>query len=266
MTDPWSLTRIVEVFKALVPLDEAYKDFAQKPLRETSEILVDLVKTFRLRLISLRCSAELFDKLAGHIKRARDQVPEDRLVGAPGEISGPLLGRLTYAPDSSLLARMFENLLARAMDRERVAEAHPAFVNIIEQLSRDEALILKEHRERSFEFEQRRPLIDWNRQQPKGPWKIHSNEFSTSELWYPDHFSMYVSHLESLGLMVTRGLHDMKVSESLYTLHVESVYVSGMGSADRHYQKRRGSTKLLPFGELFVNACVPESLEEERDE
>ncbi|WP_211960885.1 Abi-alpha family protein [Cupriavidus plantarum] len=36
------------------------------------------------------------------------------------------------------------NLLSRGMDRERVGEAHPAFIQIVGQLAPDEAVLIEQ--------------------------------------------------------------------------------------------------------------------------
>ena len=44
--------------------------------------------------------------------------------------------------DDNPLTELYLNLLARAIDKERCDEAHPAFVTIIEQMSPDEAMVM----------------------------------------------------------------------------------------------------------------------------
>ena len=49
---------------------------------------------------------------------------------------------LRFMEDENPLTELYLNLLARAIDKERCNEAHPAFIKIIEQMSPDEAMVL----------------------------------------------------------------------------------------------------------------------------
>ncbi len=51
---------------------------------------------------------------------------------------------IKYMEDNTILYEIFKELLARSIDSERIAEAHPSFIHIIAQLSHDEAIILLE--------------------------------------------------------------------------------------------------------------------------
>ena len=65
-------------------------------------------------------------------------------MNSPAMISGPIIDRLKYAEEDNPLTELFLHLLARSIDTDRINEAHPAFIHIIDQLSPDEALILFE--------------------------------------------------------------------------------------------------------------------------
>jgi hypothetical protein len=61
------------------------------------------------------------------------------LVEPPLTVAGPALEALRFAGPVPALREMYINLLATSMDSETVHKAHPAFVEIIKQLSPDEA-------------------------------------------------------------------------------------------------------------------------------
>ena len=58
-------------------------------------------------------------------------------------IGGPAIEALRYFTHEPLLSNLFVNLLATAMNRVSASIAHPAFVDIIRQLSVDEARLLE---------------------------------------------------------------------------------------------------------------------------
>ena len=57
-------------------------------------------------------------------------------------IAGPLLEHMRFAGNHPQLQEMFTNLLAAAMQRGRSDDTHPAFVEVLRQLSGSDALIL----------------------------------------------------------------------------------------------------------------------------
>lgn len=69
-------------------------------------------------------------------------IPEDDICEPPLMIAGPTLEALKYTYDEQELREMFINLLASSMNRSRVQVAHPAFVEIIRQLSSLDAKFL----------------------------------------------------------------------------------------------------------------------------
>ena len=77
-------------------------------------------------------------KIAEKLRR----IPEERVVAPPDYIAGPTIEALRFTADQAELHEMFANLLATSMDSETASSAHPAFVEIIKQLSPDEAKML----------------------------------------------------------------------------------------------------------------------------
>ncbi|MCK4488584.1 MAG: DUF4393 domain-containing protein, partial [Desulfobacterales bacterium] len=71
------------------------------------------------------------------------KIPKEKIVTPKAIIVGPLLESLKYAGSETHLREMYINLLATSMDKEKIQNSHPAFVEIIKQLCPDEAVLLK---------------------------------------------------------------------------------------------------------------------------
>ncbi|CAB3802708.1 hypothetical protein LMG28614_05678 [Paraburkholderia ultramafica] len=140
MVDPTDLMKAVpeDVVK------EIYSDAVSDTLKEAGKIGVDVVKTLRLVLLPIQYTAMLQNRLARHLKRAIDRVPSDDRIAPVQSITLEIADRVRNQEDDSLVAEMYVSLLARAMDRKRVWEAHPAFVQLIGQLAPDEALLIEQ--------------------------------------------------------------------------------------------------------------------------
>jgi hypothetical protein len=127
-----------EVVKAV------YDDTASPAMKELGKIGLDLVKSVRWVLFPLQFGAARQDRLAQHLERSIKSVPEERRVAPVESLALPIAEELTFHDEASVVGHMFERLLARAMDRDRVGEAHPAFVRIVSQLAPDEAVLIQQ--------------------------------------------------------------------------------------------------------------------------
>jgi len=70
-------------------------------------------------------------------------VPDENLQTPKASIAGPVFEGLGYSLDEPALKEMYLELLARASDDRQAATAHPSFVQIIRDLTSDEALYLR---------------------------------------------------------------------------------------------------------------------------
>jgi hypothetical protein len=141
---------------------------------------------------------------------------------------------------------MFVNLLARAIDKERVHEAHPAFVRIIAQLSPDEATILYHLKKRTFLFRQH---ATYNSESNTFSSRtVLENEFPIGELAFPQNFGMYMDHLHSLDLA---GIWQQGNQEAI--MEGNSKVQTGVNITS--------VITLTSFGNLLAKACVPDEFE-----
>ncbi len=122
--------------------EKIYNDGLSGAVSETGEALTDIAKTVRLFTAPFQIAAAYQDRLRLWIARVVRNVPEERRIKAPARIAGPVFEELRYLDDKDVIAEMYLNLLSKAIDKERINDAHPAFVKIIGHLCPDEALIL----------------------------------------------------------------------------------------------------------------------------
>lgn len=258
MTDP------LEILKAMPEVTKSiYSDAASKTLQEIGKIGVDAAKTFRLALFPLQFSAALQDRLAAYIDSAIRTVPEERRIAPQQSLALTICERLKFCADSEEVSRLYVELLARAMDKERVGEAHPAFVNIISQLAPDEILVVRQLGEarpvgnegvfKTYFREMNgtrnaltrkaiEEVLEASNLQSNIKNLVASISVNTEELAQPYLYSTFLEHLTSLGLVsytndpknhgVLKGvMHGSKLAQML-------------------------CIKLSEFGDLFFRACV----------
>ncbi|WP_018692540.1 DUF4393 domain-containing protein [Algicola sagamiensis] len=154
------------------------------------------------------------DRLANYIKKSLNSVPEENRISPPESLILPIAEQLKYQEEGNPLTALYLNLLSRAMDKERIGEAHPAFINIIKQLSPDEVLILKQiaTHSRFYFFRFREGVIhdidtvskyleDINLCKDVKD-KVINLTFQSGSIAQPEHFSTFIEHMVSLGLII----------------------------------------------------------------
>lgn len=230
------------VISALVDSEVArrlYEDGISPTVSEVGKLGTDVVKTVRLFTAPLQLLATFQDRLAASLERVRAKVPAEKQQDAPPQIAGPAIERMKYLPEDDVVAQMFEELLACSIHADRVVEAHPSFVHIVSQLSRDEAVILRELSTRDFEVVD---VLDLDKRKNRSVnRRVESNTLPEDLLFRPESIELYYSHLESLSL-VQWPVVDQKPIHS----NGEQVGI-----------RRQSRMHLTEFGRLFAKACIP---------
>ncbi|MDO6739395.1 Abi-alpha family protein [Wenyingzhuangia sp. 2_MG-2023] len=243
----------IEKFANILGADtikKIYEDGLSESVQETGKTSTDFIKAARLFTAPIQYLGAYQDRLTKHLNKVREGVPEERQIEAPTSLSGPIMDRLKYLEDENYLTDLYLSLLQRAIDKERINEAHPAFFHIIEQLSPDEAFLLHNISQNPIEYEYTMDLIE------KEDGKIrfeNSNVIKDTSpkenIVFSEHFDMYISHLESLNLLKWIVSSEEPIFEN---------------SEDSNKGKQTGihrktSIYLTKFGDLFAKACIPEN-------
>ena len=222
-------------------MEKIYDDGLSSSTKETGKALTDIVKTFRLFTLPFQYAATLQDRLDKYFHKVRNDVPNERQIDSPPMIAGPIIERLRYLEENNHLTELFLNLLARSIDKERINEAHPAFIHIIDQLSPDEAIILFELKSKdikvvdTMDYDDEKNIF-FNRQ-------IIDGGFPVEKLTFPANFNIYYNHLESLSLISW----PMEKQDPI----IENNVQTGL--------TRYSYLTTTEFGKLFVKACIPEN-------
>lgn len=238
----------VEISK-LLPVKDIYEDAAQPAARQAGAISGDLMKVLHLALAPVQLAAALQDRFRAFIDQSVRKVPEERRIQPAPQIAGPVLEGIRYEPAGTEIDEMFSNLLANAMDVENHGRSHPAYPNIIKQLSRDEAVILSTlcgneyNRIEEYDFDED---IDYFGQ-PSGiivDRRVTKDDFPIDKLFLSDRFDFYIGHLNTLGLA---GLYG-EASEPIYQV-IDEINRRQIGS------RQQLALRLTALGKEFVAAC-----------
>ncbi len=77
------------------------------------------------------------------IAKATEKIPVEALIEPKASVAGPALQALAFSHDEPDLKDLYIRLLATSMDSRCASKAHPAFVEILRQLTAKEAKLLQ---------------------------------------------------------------------------------------------------------------------------
>lgn len=264
MTEKGDIRDTAEVIKGIVEAVPVYQDIVQPAAREIGEALKTVVKVIHIALAPLRALVwgfeQISDYLEAQVSKRLNSIPMDRIQTPPPQIAGPAIEALRFTAQEPDLREMYANLLATAMDNATVKKTHPAFVEVIKQLSSEDARLFK-----WIASERYRP-------QPLLNLIIYGvkNEFDGGSLTLTRNISLLskdrdhkqvataIDNFVRLGLVTFNGplFHD-PVYAKLKELDVVRQHLQ-REIPDFKPKLAYESLKVTDFGQMFVDACVIE--------
>lgn len=271
MTDKTSSESIGGVegtIKAVTGLVEAvpvYDDAIRPVARETGKALQTVGRAVNAALLPIKGLVWGIEKIEEFVNtkvsKKLEKIPVENICTPDPAVAGPALESLRYTGHKESLSELYANLLASAMDLNTAKNAHPGFVEIIRNMSSDEAKIL------GFILKNEvAPVVDIKRVllKEKGEIKMHeliSTIGFDAGCEHKELTSSYLINLERLGLIeIPRGsyltsssvydriLNDPPVKEILAKLNEGGEEFKG--DFNKYY------VKATIFGRQFGNACV----------
>lgn len=243
-----AVTRMVPMndLEKVLPIAEIYRDLAQPAVREVGDALGNAAKVARFFAAPIDYIAAYQNRWQSYLKRIAERVPEERRCVAIPQVVGPAIESLRFLEEDGLLAEMFVNLLSRAIDKDRVGEAHPAFSTIIGQLSPDEAVMIWHLRKGQYAVRQSAQYFpETNTFAPR---VTEQNDFPLADLVFPQNFWLYADHLHSLNI------------SGIWQQGNQEIVRDGAGKQTG--VNIHSKAMLTPFGTMLADACMPADLQE----
>ena len=189
-------------------------------------------------------------------RKKMEGTPEEEVREVAPELGVPIAEKMSYVTNEEL-SEMYTELLAKASQAQNANVAHPSFVNIINNISPDEAILLKSIRHISVI-----PFVEVRLK------KKQSEEFNTlqplmlelnclPQLRFGNHVDAYFSNLEGLGILEARQDKMLAQKEPYEKLekHAKSQYAPLEKAENRKLAFKRGQFVITSFGQLFLQAC-----------
>lgn len=222
---------IIEAAKELTkPL---YNDVAQPTAKKIGEALERTFSgTVGWAIMPFYYSAAYRDVLIRRLEKIKEilsEIHEKQIVEQiHPQIAGPIFENLRFIEEDGFLEKMYLELLATSMNKDEVANAHPAFTALIQQLSPDEALLLNAIGMNVFK-----------RKFKLG--KLISCNLPSMGFTFSENLDMYLSHLKMLNIVQIQD----------YEQNIAEDWEAGtrtVGGIEQEIQ-------LTDFGVKFINAC-----------
>lgn len=244
-----------EIAKQL-PVKDIYNDLAHPALSTVGQGLQGVTK---LALAPISALVWGYDKIAGYLDVAipeyfeKRKISKEKIVSPDPAIAVPTVEAMRYTSHKEELREMFTNLLGASMNADSIDE-HPAFVNIIKQLSSDESKIIK-----YLYHDDRQPMIKIRIKVDESAGErdllpYFSDIGYIAHCQYPQKFPEYLDNLHRLGIVEVyydRFLVDDKYYEKL-KLHPQFPHVEGKGNI----VEKKSMYELSEFGKKFCKVCL----------
>lgn len=247
-----------------------YRDAIQPAAVEVGKAAGTIGKAVNVALAPLRLVIWGYDQietfLVNRVSEELKDVPPERVVTPDLTIAGPAVEALKFAGHKKDLRDIYARLLAKSMDIDSSSAAHPAFVEVIKQMTSDEAKVL------TFVWKvENIPVVDLRVSRTAsgedgarvGSFEERLRNLSTvgsqSGCVHPDLTPSYLDNLERLKLI---NLRDLVISKYEYYEAIDqreelTALVSSIDSdPNRKAEFKRRIASITEFGKQFCTICI----------
>lgn len=255
--------KVVET--ALQPGAGEFADASQGAGKELGEAALIVAKTVKTLVAPLGAFVWGYEKIEDFLVREVAErlknVPDENRISPEITVGGPIIEALRFAGQNDELRDMFANLLATSMDSETASKAHPAFGEIIKQLSPDEARILKYLAKNNLKSV---PMLEVRRieQDKKGYTDLVRNFTHLGKLAGCDHDHLVQSYVDNLcRLEICNAPDSHMVDDSFYEplendAEIRSIIEDVTKVEGITTKFKRGMLDITTFGKQFIHACI----------
>lgn len=258
-----NINATIDAVTGLVKAVPVYQDAVQPAAKELGKSLETVARAVNVALLPLKGIVWSFEKIEKLFipkveERLKDVPPED-IITPKANVAGPALEALRYTGDEESLSDMYANLIATAMDKRIASGAHPAFVEIIKQLTPDEAKLL------AFLLgPDICPLVTLRAVRDSGGHRdVYVNVSLFGEkagLEYHDLTSVYLDNLCRLGLTHIPEGTTYSDDRAYAELEASPLVLSLKGEVEKAFNNKcelyRGLVRTTALGKQFGKVCI----------
>lgn len=255
--------------KLLETVPKFYDDVVQPTAIETGKTLSLLPKTINAALVPLR--QWISHKEFNFIQTERllaiklEDVSPDKIVPPEPYVAVPAFQAISYSMNNNELRNLYANLLAKSMNTDTKDNVHPAFVEIIKQLSPFDAILLNkltDTKETSFAISKIR--IEKSESNDEGvDWLNHIIDpiFGVT-IVNQKQYALSLENLQRLQLITidyNRFLSDANEYSRIESSEIVTYCRSNSSSLHSLYsflRCKKGILKITTLGKEFNDICI----------
>lgn len=197
------------------------------------------------------------------VKDAIKDIPDFKKVLPNNRIFMPLVQQLSYSTEEEIIKTKYKNMLRSTMNLDKIEKVHPAFSNILAQLSSDEIKILDSLPLRPLN---NIPLLNMrikiNKEKGVGVLQVkYFSDIGFGICQFPNNICKYIENLERLKLIeIPYGMY--LTDESKYVHLINNQYLDNVRKKISYnkdtsieFDYDRMIFRLTSFGIDFINCC-----------
>lgn len=259
---------VAEIVKA-VPV---YQDAVQPAAQEVGKSLYLVARAVNAALAPIEGmvwgAEKIRDFVRERVSSKLDNVPEDEVQPPKPHVAVPAIEALRYTGAESELSELYANLLATSMDRATAYRAHPGFVDMIKNMSPDEARIMK-----FLTTSESQPLINIKAtQKESGGFQIVNRHVSLigvkANCEHAPLAATYLDNLVRLGLIEIPTMRRIKADEPYAEIEEHpqiKAILNDLKKVETHtIEVEKIKIDLTDLGWQFIRSCVIDKAAQER--
>lgn len=246
-----------EVAKQL-PVKDIYNDLAHPALSTVGQGLQGVTK---LALAPISALVWGYDKIADYLDIAipeyfeKKKIEKEKIISPDPAVAVPLVEAMRYTSHKPELRDMFTNLLGASMNGD-VIDEHPAFVEIIKQLSSDECKMLKR-----LYGDNTLPMIKLRMRFNESQGEIDIRPYFSdicyvTECQYPQKFPEYLDNLHRLGLVDVYYDRYLANEQCYENLKQHKGFANAVADGNATIIEKKSMYELSEMGKKFCKICL----------
>lgn len=244
-------------------LEKAYDDLAHPSVKSVGNTLSLVPRTVGVWLGKWEKwvinGEESIRRTGQAVQEKTAKIPEEKLTEPEAYVAIPAVQQLSYCYDSEELREMYANLLVSSMNKDTKASVHPSFVDIIKQLTPDEAKLLKSIKDKVSYI----PLVDLQLKNNVDGGHItilrNFTNLGDGVCENAQNICEYIENLDRLKLVCI--LEDIHLTDkNCYTPLENAPYLLAHKRIPipegRSFNIKQKSFYVTSFGKAFIHTCI----------
>ena len=248
--------------KAIDKVPEVYDDGLKDATKESGKVLALIPQTINAALAPLRQWIAQKEYNVAETKKLLAQklekVEYEKIISPESYVAVPAIQAIAYSMNSEELRNLYANLLAKSMYIETKELVHPAFVEIIKQISPLDALIFKKIMEREIN-----PMINLVMKNKEGHFRTIITNVTDINIASQELVGVSIDNLAKQNL-ISVPADDYYTNEKVYDSIIQTNFYKNQKNLNRktvdgfEFSYSKKMINKTNLGKLFYKICVAE--------